>query len=375
MVSKVSVNEPDLSGNEKKYLNECIDTGWISSEGPFVKRFEEGMASLTQRKHAIAVCNGSIALDVALLALDIAPGSEIIMPSFTIISCASAIVRANCVPVLVDSDPLTWNVNIEQIESKITSKTAAIMAVHIYGLPVDMTAMTALAKKYDLKIIEDAAEAIGQTCDGKPCGSFGDVSCFSFYPNKHITTGEGGMVLCNSDTLAERLRSLRNLSFSSERRFLHHELGYNYRMSNIQAALGLAQLEKIDRTIQKKRHIGQKYQDLLKSIHGLQLPIEAVSYAENLYWVFGVVLNENVAIDAQKFEKRLNAKGIGTRPFFWPMHEQPVFIKQGFFRGEYYPVAEKLARRGFYIPSGLTLTDQQIENVVHQIICILEEVE
>ena len=371
MRQNIPVNAPDLSGNEKKYLNECIDTGWISSEGPFVKRFEEGMANLTRRTHAVAVANGTVALDVALMALGLEPGSEIIMPSFTIISCASAIIRANCVPVLVDCDALTWNMDVSQIESKITSKTTAIMAVHIYGLPVDMSPLMALAKKYNLFVIEDAAEAIGQTCDGIPCGSFGDVSCFSFYPNKHITTGEGGMVLCNSESIAERARSLRNLCFSPERRFVHHQLGYNYRMSNLQAALGVAQLEKIENSIIKKRYIGRKYQNLLGHLSGIQLPLAETSYASNIYWVFGIVLGDEIPIDALEFEERLNKKGVGTRPFFWGMHEQPVFVKQGFFKDEHYPVAEKIARRGFYIPSGLTLEDGQLDYVAAQICAVM----
>lgn len=324
MLNNIPVNEPDLSGSEKAYLNECIETGWISSEGPFVRRFEEGMASLTRREYGVAVSNGSVALDVALLALELPPGSEVIMPAFTIVSCASAILRAGCIPVLVDSDPLTWNMDVAQVASKITPKTAAIMAVHIYGLPVDMSALTALAERHGLKIIEDAAEAIGQTCDGKPCGSFGDVSCFSFYPNKHITTGEGGMVLCNSAILAERLRSLRNLCFVPERRFVHHELGHNYRMTNLQAALGVAQLERIESTMDKKRSIGKKYQQLLGSVSGLQLPLPETHCAKNVYWVFGVVLDAAISLDALGFEKRLNARGVGTRPFFWPIDRKSV---------------------------------------------------
>ncbi|MDR1874826.1 MAG: DegT/DnrJ/EryC1/StrS family aminotransferase [Synergistaceae bacterium] len=374
MISNVPVNEPDLSGNEKKYLNECIDTGWISSEGPFVGRFEKGMADLCRRRHGVAVCNGSVALDTALQALDLPKESEVIMPSFTIISCASAITRAGCTPVLVDSDAMTWNMDVSRIENKITSETKAIMAVHLYGLPVEMRSLMSIAAKYDLRVIEDAAEATGQECDGAPCGSFGDVSCFSFYPNKHVTTGEGGMVLCDDDALFKKCRSLRNLCFAPERRFVHRELGYNFRMSNIQAALGVAQLERIEATLRKKRYIGARYQELLSGIKGLQLPLPRTDYAENLYWIFGIVLDEDVPADAGEFEKRLQARGVGTRPFFWPMHEQPIFQEQGLFRGERYPVAEKLARRGFYIPSGLALTDEQMEYVAAQVRAVVEEV-
>jgi perosamine synthetase len=222
-------------------------------------------------------------------------------------------------------------------------------------------------------VIEDAAEEIGQEYNGVPCGSFGDISCFSFYPNKHVTTGEGGMILCDDDAFYEKCRSLRNLCFIPERRFVHRELGYNFRMSNIQAALGVAQLEKIEATLEKKRCIGARYQELLSKVKGLQLPLPKTDYAENLYWVFGIVLDESISIEAKEFEKRLQAKGVGTRPFFWPMHEQPIFQQQGLFRGEHYPVAEKLARRGFYIPSGLALTDAQIEYVAAQVKLVVKE--
>lgn len=370
----VPVNVPVLDGNEKKYLGQCVDTGWISSEGPFVRQFEEGMATLTGRRHGVAVCNGSVALDLALRALSLEPRSEVILPSFTIISCAAAVVRAGCVPVLVDSEPRTWNMDVSHIEAKITSRTSAIMAVHIYGLPVDMEPLMALARKYRLAVIEDAAEAIGQTACGKPCGSFGDISCFSFYPNKHVTTGEGGMVLCNDDALAERCRALRNLCFVPERRFVHYELGHNFRMSNIQAALGVAQLEKLDASLEKKRTVGLRYQELLGDVHGVQLPLHETPYARNLYWVFGLVLNDEVSFDAQECERRLQALGVGTRPFFWPMHEQPVFRDRGLFEGERYPVAERIARRGLYIPSGLALTDEQMVYVAEQVRAVLGEV-
>lgn len=368
---KVFVNEPVLDGNEKKYLNECVDTNWISFEGPFVKKFEQGMAELTGRKYAVAVSNGSVALDTAVLALKIGEGDEVIMPTFTIVSCAAPLVRVGANPVLVDSDPYTWNMKVEEIESKITSKTKAIMVVHIYGLPVDMDPVLELAKKYNLYIIEDAAEMHGQTYKGRPCGSFGDISTFSFYPNKHITCGEGGMVLTNDEALAERCASIRNLFFSPKKRYVHEELGYNFRMTNIQAALGCAQLEKLDRTVAKKRHIGALYNKLLKDVEGLQLPVEKTDYADNIYWVYGIVLDDDLPIDADEFMKRLGAEGIGCRGFFWGMHEQPVFKEMKLFEGECYPVAERLARRGLYIPSGANLTDDDQEYVVEKLKIVL----
>ena len=217
----IPVNEPLLDGNEKKYLCECIDSGWISSEGPFVQEFEKRMSFSVNRKHGVAVSNGTAALEVAVQALEIGSGDEVIMPTFTIISCAMAVSKTGAVPVLVDSDPYTWNMNADEIEAKITSRTKAIMVVHLYGLPADMDKILVLAKKYNLKVIEDAAEMHGQTYNGKPCGSFGDISTFSFYPNKHITTGEGGMLVTDDDYLAERCRLIRNLCFRKDRRYIH----------------------------------------------------------------------------------------------------------------------------------------------------------
>jgi len=363
----IYVNEPLLEGNEKKYLSECIDTGWISSEGPFVHKFEEGLAAQVGRKHGIAVSSGTAALDIAVEALDISRGDEVILPTFTIISCIQQIVRTGATPVLVDSDPFTWNMDVGKIEDKITERTKAIMVVHTYGLPVDMDPILDLAMKYDLKIIEDAAEQIGQAYKGKPCGSFGDISTVSFYPNKHITTGEGGMALTDDEGLAEKTRSLRNLCFKKEQRFVHDRLGWNYRMTNLQAGLGLAQLEQLNKFIEKKREMGTIYSKLLKEVRGIQLPIEKTEYAENIYWVYGIVLKDEVPFDAKEVMQKLGKHGIGTRPFFYPMHEQPVFKKMGLFDGESYPVAENLARRGFYLPSGLALDTEQQKRVANSV--------
>jgi perosamine synthetase len=363
----IPVNEPLLNGNEKKYLLECIETGWISSEGPFIKQFEENFAKRVDRQHAIAVSNGSVAIDAAIVALGIGPGDEVILPTFTIISCAAAIVRAGAIPVVVDADPLTWNLDIVQLETKITPKTKAIMVVHIYGLPVDMDPVLSLAQKHGLYIIEDAAEMHGQTYKGKPCGSFGDISTFSFYPNKHITTGEGGMIVTNNPDLADRCRSLRNLCFQPQKRFVHEELGWNLRMTNLQAALGVAQLERLDEFVDRKRHMGKRYTELLADVPGIQLPIAHTDYADNIYWVYPIVLEETIPFDAAEAMGRLATYKIGTRPFFWGMHEQPVFRKMGMFEGITCPVAERIARRGFYIPSGMALTDEQMVEVAHKV--------
>lgn len=349
---------------KKKYLCECIDTGWISSEGPFVKEFEQKMSTTVNRKYGIAVSNGTAALEVAVQALGIKEGDEVIMPTFTIISCAMAVTKAGAVPVLVDSDFYTWNMNVEDIEAKITSRTKAIMIVHLYGLPAEVNKILALAKKYNLNVIEDAAEMHGQTYNGKPCGSFGDISTFSFYPNKHITTGEGGMVVTDDEELAERCRMLRNLCFRKDVRYVHDEISDNYRFTNLQAAVGLAQLERLDEFVRKKRQMGKYYMEKLREIKGLMLPVEKTDYADNIYWVYGIVLDKNIKVDNRIIQKLLEEEGIGSRAFFWCMHEQPVYQKQGLFSSEIYPNAEYLARKGFYIPSGLALTKEQMERVV-----------
>lgn len=369
----IPVNEPLLNGNEKKYLCECIDTGWISSEGPFVKRFEEMMCAAVKRKHGIAVTNGTTALEIAMQAIGISQGDEVIMPTFTIISCAMSVTKLGAVPVLVDSDPHTWNMDIEQIESKITDKTKAILAVHLYGLPVEMDKIMLLAEKYHLKVVEDAAEMHGQTYKGMPCGSFGDISTFSFYPNKHVTTGEGGMVLTDDAEMAERCRSLRNLCFRKDVRYVHDEISDNYRFTNLQAAVGVAQLERLSEFVEIKREMGSFYTQELSDVQGIQLPIAKTEYADNIYWVFGIVLGKEYPISNREMVKRLAEEGIGARTFFWCMHEQPVYRKQGLFQGQTFKNAEILARKGFYIPSGLALSREQMKKVASGVKKVLKE--
>jgi perosamine synthetase len=366
----IPVNEPLIGGNEGKYLARAVDSGWLSSEGPFVAEFEEKFCRQVNQAHGVMVSNGSAALELAVRALGLGDGDEVIVPAFTIISCAQAVVRAGATPVLVDSDIDSWNMDTNAIEAKITPRTKAIMAVHTYGLPVDMGAVRGLARSHGLKIIEDAAEAIGLTFAGKPCGSFGDISIFSFYANKHVTTGEGGMVVTGDADLAERCRWYRNLCFGSDR-FVHDELGWNMRPTNLQAAVGLAQLERLEKTTQIKRRMGRRYKELLAGLDGVQLPLEATDGAQNVHWVYGLVLGDSVPFDAKEAMNRLSELKIGTRPFFWPMHEQPVFKKMGLFAGESHPVAERLSRRGFYVPSGVALTDAQMNRVAEALIHIL----
>jgi perosamine synthetase len=359
----IPVNEPLLNGNEKKYLIECIESGWISSDGPFVKRFEKMFAEYLGIKHAIAVCNGTAALEVAMAAIDLQRGEEVIIPTFTIISCALAIIRRGGIPVLVDVEPDTWCMDINQVKDRITSKTKAIMPVHMYGHPVDMDPIMELAERHGLYVIEDAAQVHGAEYKGKKCGSIGHINCFSFYANKIITTGEGGMIVTNNDKLAERARLHRNLCFVEKRRFYHEELGGNYRMTNLQAAVGVAQMERIEEFVNIKRRNGAEYNKRLANINCLQIPIEK-EWAKNVYWMYGIVLDEAIGFDAKSFANSLKERGISTRPFFLGMHEQPVFLKMGLFKDEHYPIAERLSRQGLYLPSGLTLTELAIEKVV-----------
>jgi perosamine synthetase len=368
MAERIPVNTPHLKGNELKYVTECIETGWISSEGPFVEKFENGFAEYLERSYGIAVANGSAALDIAVKALNIGPGDEVIIPTFTIISPALSVVRAGAKPVFVDSDPLTWNMNAADIESRITAATKAIIVVHIYGLPADIDHILALAIKYKLRVIEDAAEMHGQTFKGKKCGSFGDLSTFSFYPNKNITTGEGGMIVCNDEALAKRCRKLRNLAFEpAGRRFVHNELGWNYRLTNIQAALGLAQLEQIGEFLKRKMQLGNFYQQHLSFLEGkgYQLPLQKTSYATNHYWVFGLVAPSED--ECNNLVQHLKTHNIETRPFFWCMHEQPILKELRLVTDEAFPVAEKLARNGFYLPSGLGIEERQLQRVAEVI--------
>jgi perosamine synthetase len=367
----IPVNEPLLGKREEELILECLRTGWISSAGTFIEDFEQRWAAYCGKRYGIAVSNGTAALQLALACIGLKPGDEVILPTFTIISCALAVIYNGGVPVLVDSDPRTWCMDVDQVKDKISDKTRAIMPVHIYGHPVDVDPLLNLAEKHDCALIEDAAEAHGaeylvgrNTRDSvwRRCGSFGKLSCFSFYANKLVSTGEGGIVLTDDLALADRARSLRNLCFQSNRRFYHEELGFNFRLTNLQAALGVAQLEKIDEIVARKRWMGQTYNRLLKDIDGLKLPPEE-PWARNVYWMYGVVLSEKIGMDASQFAKLLEQRGIETRPFFLGMHEQPAFHKRGLFVGENHPVAELLARRGLYLPSGLALTEEQLTHV------------
>lgn len=362
----IPVAEPYLEERDIKLVNEALRSGWISSAGQFLDLFEERWAEFCGMPYGIAVSNGSVALDVAVELLGLQSGDEVIMPTFTIISPAQSVVRCGGKPVLVDSDPVTWQMDAGQIEAKITPRTKAIIVVHIYGHPANMDPILDIARRHGLVVIEDAAEVHGAEYKGRRCGGMGDISTFSFYANKLVTTGEGGMVLVRTPEMAERARSLRNLCFQKKQRFLHDELGYNFRLTNLQAALGVGQIERIGSIIDRKRAIAAAYSDRLRDIPGISLPVEE-PWAKSVYWVYGIVLDQTSNLTAQQMMDRLKGSGIETRPFFLGMHEQPVFQRMGLFTGERYPVAEKLARMGFYIPSGLTITDEQLHMVANAV--------
>lgn len=368
----IRVNKPLFSGNEKKYLLNCVKTGWISSDGPYVKKFEDRFAKFVNRKFATTVSNGSVALEIALRSLKLKKGSEVILPTFTIISCCNAIINAGLKPVLVDCDLKTLNMNVEEVRKKISKKTSAIMIVHIYGITVDVDPILKLAKSKKLKVIEDAAEMHGQEYKKKKCGSFGDISTFSFYVNKHITTGEGGMILTNNKKIYEESIKLKNLYFGKgTNRFKHNDIGWNQRFTNLQASIGLAQLERIKKIVKKKISVGIYYTKKLSILSDkIYLPLNNTKYCKNIYWVYGVVIKDHIKLKAKKIINILKKKGVECRPFFYPMHCQPVYKKMKIFNKAKYPVSEKLSEKGFYIPSGIGITRKEQDLVISQLLKI-----
>ena len=362
----IYVNEPLFIGNEKKYLNECIDTGWISSEGPFVKKFEESFAEYIGVGHAVAVSNGTVAIELALRALEFEEGSEVILPSHTIISCVTGILNCGLTPVLVDVDPHNWTIDVDQVRGKITKKTKVIMPVHMFGHSCDMDPLLSLAEKHGIIILEDAAEVHGGKYKGQFCGNIGNIATFSFYANKIITTGEGGMVVTNDADLAEKCRYYRNLCFQREQRFLHEHLGNNFRITNLQAAVGVAQVEVFDRLLTIKKRQGELYTAAFENNQNFDIQ-KVEDWADHVYWVYGLLLKDSVNFDAKQWAKTLMDAGIQTRPFFWGIHEQPILQRMGLFKNESYPVTEKLSRRGLYVPSGLALSEEQIGQVIKSV--------
>jgi perosamine synthetase len=360
----IPVNIPIITNKDALEVYKTTKSGWVSSSGLKINEFEKKLAQFTNRKFANCVSSGTAALEIAVKSLGLGKGHEVIVPSFTIISNANAILKNFAKVILVDSDPITWNIDINDIKKKISSKTKAIMLPHIYGFPNDMKRIISICKKHKLYLIEDAAEMIGQNYFNIPCGSFGDISIFSFYANKHITTGEGGAILTNNKKLNEKIKELRNLNFGKINRYNHTDLSWNYRFTNIQAALGLSQLKRIRNIVKRKREIGKFYYNHFKENKYMQIQPYKLKYATNIYWVFGIVLKNKFKNRKTEILKKLLNKNIDTRSFFWPMHKQTIFKKMGLFKKESYPVAENLAKNGFYLPSGIGLSNKQLEYIV-----------
>jgi perosamine synthetase len=359
--SVIPVCEPTLGGNELKYVQQAIETNWISSAGRFIRDFETRFAEICGVKYGIACANGTVAMHLAMATLGLEPGDEVIIPTFTMIATANAVTYCDAKPVLVDMEPDYWQMDLNQIEAKITPRTKAIVPVHIYGHPTDMAPLMALAEKHGLMVIEDAAEAHGAEYKGQRAGGLGHAAGFSFYGNKIITTGEGGMVTTSNTALAHLAWNLRDHAFSHERHFWHKFIGFNYRMTNLQAAVGLAQVEQLDGFVTARRRNALEYNRRLHGIPGIRTPAEA-PWAKNVYWMYGILVDEaEFGMDRDALRRVLADHGIETRTFFIPMHCQPIYWQQ--FQGERYPVAEDLCRRGFYLPSASSLTIEEIEYV------------
>lgn len=361
----IPVNIPLITEQDREAVNQALLAGWISGDGPVVQEFESAVSSQVGRKHGVAVSNGSDAIELALRVLDLKPGDEVILPSFTIISCLAPILRAGLVPVFLDADAETWNMRTELLKDALSEKTKAILVVHIYGIATDMTEVMTLAKAHDLKVIEDSAEAHGVFYQDKPCGSFGDLSTFSFYANKNVTTGEGVMVLTDDPKLAERLRYFRNLTFLDSRRFVHEDLGWNMRLSSLQAALGTSQAKRVGESIVRRQVIADRYRKALLGLKGLKFQADEYEGNRNGYWVFGVLLDSHPRFaDAQSAMAAMTAAGVGTRPFFYPMHQQPLITQYPHRKVGEYPVSENLGTNGFYLPNGLGMSDSDLDRAV-----------
>jgi perosamine synthetase len=356
----IPVAETLLDGNELRYVTECIESNWVSSEGPFVRRFEEAFAAAAGCRFGVACSSGTGALHLLLATLGLGPGDEVILPSFTMIATANAVTYTGASPVLVDAEPITWNMDPGLVEQKITSRTRAIVAVHTYGHPVDIDPLRSLAADHGLYLVEDAAEGHGAVYRGRSVGSLGDAAIFSFYGNKIVTTGEGGMITTNDERIADLARQLRGHAFSPNRHFWHEYLGFNYRMTNLQAAVGLAQTERLDTLVENRRRNARRYAEALAGVSGLTLPVERPDVT-NVFWMYALLVEDVFGCSRNDLRQHLASRGIETRSMFIPVHLQPIYHDA--FRGQRYPVAEELCRKGLYLPSGPSLSPEEIEYI------------
>lgn len=365
----IPVCEPFLNGNEKKYVQDCMDTGWISSSGKYVNEFEQQFASYCNSKYAVAVCNGTVALHLALTALGIKEGDEVIIPSFTMCASAFAICHTGAKPVFIDSDADTWNIDVSKIEKKITPKTKAIMPVHIFGNPCDMDTIEKIAKKHKLYIVEDAAEAHGATFKDKKIGSFSDIAAFSFFANKNLTTGEGGMVVMNDKTFYDKCCYFKNMCFplDTPRVYEHADIGYNYRMSNIHAAIGLAQVEKADEYRKRRIENNKLYKKYLVDVSGITFQKDQQN-ALNVCWMNAIKLDPvKYGRTRDELIEYLKENNIDTRLLFTGMHKQKSLEKYGCDMSDNYPVTEDLAANGLYLPSASSLSEDKILKICNLI--------
>jgi perosamine synthetase len=364
----IPVCVPLLGEKELEYVSDCISSNWISSKGRYVEAFENKFSRYCNCRFGITTTSGTTSLHLALASIGVTHGDEVIVPAFTMIGSVFPILYCGANPVLVDCEPNTWNMDVNRIEEKISNKTKAIMPVHIYGHPCDMDPILDIAKKYEVFVVEDAAEAHGALYRGRKVGGLGDVGCFSFYANKIITCGEGGMLVTNDEEIAKKAKSLKNLSFEDgkNRVYLHSELGYNYRLTNLQAAVGLAQFERIDELVEMRRRNATIYNSLLKDVGGITLPFEEL-WAMNVYWMYSILIKPEFGVGRDELMRELKKKGIETRSFFVPMNKQPVFNNMGLFEADNYPVAEDLSRRGLYLPSSSGLKEKEIKYICQSI--------
>ena len=361
------IAKPIFQGNELKYVTDALLSGWVSSVGQYVTDFEKKFARFCGTKYAVTTSNGTTALHLALLALGVGEGDEVILPSFTFISTANAVRYVRAKPIFVDIEDVYWQIDPKKIEAAITKKTKAIIPVHLYGHPSKIDDIVRIARKHKLFIIEDAAEAIGAEVKGKKVGTWGDIAIFSFFGNKIITTGEGGMVVTNNRSIAEQVAMLRDHGMSRTKRYIHELLGYNYRMTNLQAALGLAQLERISEILKRKIKVARWYDKYLKGIDGVQLHQEA-PWAKCVYWMYSIVLDENIAISRDELITELKKRGVETRPFFPPIHKQPIYDNYTKIK---LPTTESVSKRGLNLPSSVQLTEADIKHIATTIASIL----
>jgi len=364
----IPVAAPALVGNEKSYVMDCLDSTWISSAGKYVENFEQAFAAFCGVKYAMSCNNGTVALHLALLALGVGPDDEVMVPTLTFVATANAVTYCGAHPIFIDSEPETWNLNPDLLEEKITPRTKGIIVVHLYGHPVNMEPVLDIAQRHGLFVIEDAAEAHGAEYKGQRVGSLGDIATFSFYGNKIITTGEGGMVVTDDDKLANKVRQLKGQGMDPKRRYWFPIIGYNYRMTNIQAAIGLAQLEKADWHIYRRREVASWYYKRLKEVQGLTLPVEK-EWAKNVYWMFSVVLDDGILLGRDEVMAALREQGIETRPFFYPMHTLPPY--RNLAEKDYFSVAEGLAARGINLPTWAGLQERDVDFVCEALAGIL----